>query len=267
MKPPAPVKGLQNEKVVKIACGAVHSMCITEDGKLFTWGNSHFRQLGHGDQFNEITPKQVKSEVIVGQGRKVVDIGGGIFHTVVLTDRNEVISWGRNDEGQCGQTRNREKIVDVGIINTSHISRDQIVSVGCGLFHTLLLTANGKVISFGSNKCGQLGNEPRETPWRALPKKVEGLLSVRISHLTCGGFHSLATTGDTTFGWGENSDHQLGIGPTRTSSFVPVLIPDLEKVSVVELAAGMGHSVAFLPGIQANKTNPIFPVLTTHVQW
>jgi len=253
MKLPELVKSLKNEKVVKVACGSAHAMCITEDGKLFTWGNSHFSQLGHGDFFNENTPRQVTLEIL--KGRKIIDIGGGLYHTVVLTDRNEVFSWGRNDDGQCGQTSSTSKVVDPNIINTSHIRREKIISIECGLTHTLLLTDNGKVISFGSNKSGQLGNEPRENTSRSLPKVVEGLLSVPISRLVCGAFHSLAVdgSGTTLYGWGENSDYQLGIGDTRTSSYVPVAITGFdigEFAKFSKLAAGMGHSL-----VVVNKQN------------
>jgi alpha-tubulin suppressor-like RCC1 family protein len=33
-------------KVVKVACGASHSLCITDKGKLFSWGDNHLNQLG-----------------------------------------------------------------------------------------------------------------------------------------------------------------------------------------------------------------------------
>lgn len=40
-------------------------------------------QLGHADLFNESMPREVKLDIL--KGRKVVDIGGGLYHTVILT--------------------------------------------------------------------------------------------------------------------------------------------------------------------------------------
>jgi len=40
-----------------------------------------------------------------------------------------------------------------------HLKDVDVVSVGCGLKHTLLLLGDGRVMSCGSNEKGQLGQE------------------------------------------------------------------------------------------------------------
>ena len=37
---------LQNKTVVQVAAGDHHSMCATEDGSVYTWGNNEQGQLG-----------------------------------------------------------------------------------------------------------------------------------------------------------------------------------------------------------------------------
>jgi len=43
------VESLKNEKVVQISAGCRHSGCVTDSGKLFTWGFNFYEQLGLGD--------------------------------------------------------------------------------------------------------------------------------------------------------------------------------------------------------------------------
>ena len=44
---PALVRGeLQKGAVMQVAAGASHSMCATEGGSVYTWGNNDYDQLG-----------------------------------------------------------------------------------------------------------------------------------------------------------------------------------------------------------------------------
>ena len=47
---PTPVHGLAAVKVASVACGWRHSLALTCDGRLYTFGWSKYGQLGHGDQ-------------------------------------------------------------------------------------------------------------------------------------------------------------------------------------------------------------------------
>ena len=54
--------------VVAAAGGAFHSVAVTEDGALWTWGDGHYGQLGHGDEANRPVPTVV-AEAGLGGGR------------------------------------------------------------------------------------------------------------------------------------------------------------------------------------------------------
>ena len=66
------------------------------------------------------------------------------------------------------------------------------VSYGCGP-HVLLLTVKGHVYSWGSNGYGELGHG-RTSVYEGTPKLIDDLQlsGVMITHIACGGFHSLA---------------------------------------------------------------------------
>lgn len=56
---PQPVMGFDNERVVKVACGAFHSAAVTESGKLYTWGKEDYGMLGLGPTPDVQFPKKV----------------------------------------------------------------------------------------------------------------------------------------------------------------------------------------------------------------
>ena len=67
-------------QVVKIACGCYHSIALSENGSVYTFGRGNHGQLGHGNIEDQKLPKMVASLM----DKKVVDIAGGFYHTIVM---------------------------------------------------------------------------------------------------------------------------------------------------------------------------------------
>ena len=38
-----------NERIIQVSCGYKHTICLSENGKCFTWGNNTYSQLGHNN--------------------------------------------------------------------------------------------------------------------------------------------------------------------------------------------------------------------------
>ncbi|CAL4106537.1 unnamed protein product, partial [Meganyctiphanes norvegica] len=57
---PSFIMELEGKNVVAVACGQFHSLAITKDGKLYTWGWGVHGQLGHGNVEDQHRPKLVK---------------------------------------------------------------------------------------------------------------------------------------------------------------------------------------------------------------
>ncbi|XP_058089879.1 ultraviolet-B receptor UVR8 isoform X3 [Magnolia sinica] len=97
---------------VEISGGWRHTMAITSDGKLYGWGWNKFGQVGVGDNVDHCSPAQVK----FSHEQKVVQISCGWRHTLAVTDRQNVFSWGRGTSGQLGHgdsvDQNIPKIVE-----------------------------------------------------------------------------------------------------------------------------------------------------------
>ena len=166
---PVLIEELSDMKVVQVACGAHHSMALTSEGELFSWGHNTFAQLGDRTYNSRSTPTQV----LINE--KVISISCGCYHSIALSESGRVYIWGNNTNGQLG--RNPER--DVRKTRLKPMSNRPKPIEGlenilfkkavCGPNHSLLLTTDGFVYSFGLNTDGQIGNgsvEPQFTPFR-----------------------------------------------------------------------------------------------------
>src|SRR5262249_12731361 len=114
------------------------------------------------------------------------------------------------------------------------------VAVSAGTEHTLALTDQGEVFAWGSNANGQLGTGDN---WGSiLPVQVPGLTGATL--ISAGEQHSLAyrASGHTLWGWGSNSQGQIGQPSSVASSATPVTIA--LAVSLTQIATGGSHSLA-----------------------
>ncbi|KAG8235979.1 hypothetical protein J437_LFUL015133, partial [Ladona fulva] len=96
---PTLVESLCEEHIVEISAGQYHSMALTEDGRVYTWGWGVYGQLGHGDVEDCVVPTVVKAL----QGKeKITRICGGHCHSLALTDDGSLLAWGSSVFGQLG---------------------------------------------------------------------------------------------------------------------------------------------------------------------
>jgi alpha-tubulin suppressor-like RCC1 family protein len=111
-------------------------------------------------------------------------------------------------------------------------------SAAAGGTHSLIATPDGRVIAWGKNLNGQLGNEG--TTDKTTPTTLNTITGV--TQVVGGQAHTLARTWDgQVFAWGNNGSGRLGDGST-TQRTKPTLITTLSNI--VAVAAGDAHSLA-----------------------
>jgi regulator of chromosome condensation len=94
---------LLTKNVVDVFTALNHSFLYTQQGKkkiLKGWGFNRHGQLGNGHRENVWIPQEIT--FFSSNNIDVKDITGGDFHTLFLTNNNEIYSCGKNDEGQLG---------------------------------------------------------------------------------------------------------------------------------------------------------------------
>ncbi|MDP2389883.1 MAG: chitobiase/beta-hexosaminidase C-terminal domain-containing protein, partial [Acidobacteriota bacterium] len=111
-------------------------------------------------------------------------------------------------------------------------------SVAAGGTHSIIATPDGRVIAWGENGNGQIGNEG--TVDRTTPTTLNTITGV--TQVAGGLAHTLARTWDgQVYAWGSNTSGRLGDG-TTTQRTRPTLLTTLSNI--VAVAAGDAHSLA-----------------------
>ena len=107
------------------------------------------------------------------QGMRVQCVAIGHNHVLVLTDEGAVLSFGDGDAGQLGhgdRANQREpKVIEA-------LRGVRVVAIAMGQDHSLVLTDEGAVLSFGHGGHGRLGHGDRKT--QRTPKEIEALRGV-----------------------------------------------------------------------------------------
>jgi alpha-tubulin suppressor-like RCC1 family protein len=143
-----PVAGLAN--VTSIFSGGPHSLALRSDGAVFAWGRNDFGQLGLG---STSIPVCLPARVTALDGRGVVELASGVFHTLARTSLGAVLGWGMNTFGQTGTTPSgnvRVPTVVPGLLNVTALSAGQV--------HSVALLNDGTIRTWGSAFQGRLGN-------------------------------------------------------------------------------------------------------------
>ena len=85
---------------------------------------------------------------------KVIDVAAGGKHTLFMTDSKKVFTAGMNDFGQLGQGDATQRLQKNSEPLEVHNLRDSPLQIACGLVHSQILLASGRVVSFGDNQFG-----------------------------------------------------------------------------------------------------------------
>lgn len=182
--------------IKSIAAGDSHSVILTENGIVYTFGLNTYGQLGYDTPgiFNNVPLKVTGID-------NVKEIYAGSSQTFAVKQDGSVWGWGCNEKGQLG-------ITTTTIVNTPALIKgiDNISSIACGESQTVALKKDGTVWAWGENKYGQLGNGTGKDT--ATPVQVVGLTDV--INIASFGSHSVAVKKDgSVWVWGTNFYKEL----------------------------------------------------------
>ena len=196
-----------------IECGGNHSFCKTLNNEIYCWGGNSDSQLGLGNTDDQNTPILCSSL----SNEDVIDIKCGHNHTLVLTSNGNVLSCGKNEDGQLGRETG-------GNYSTSFQKIDdlsEIIRIECGKYHSMCIDINNDLYVFGYNYFGQLGLG--DTDNRHKPIKHPSLSN--IIDISNGGFHSFVkTSNNEIYAFGNNEYSQLGIKTEHDNQITPIRV-------------------------------------------
>ena len=195
-----------------------------------------------------VTPPVLKTDVSIFRQRPVRSISAGHYYSLVLKADGSLWAWGENEQGQLGDnsvTDRNSPVRVVGIGGTGFLSGVRTAK-GCGA-HSLALLRDGRVVAWGDNEMGQLGDGTTDD--KNYPVLVHGLDGARelsgVQWIACGKEHSLALLGGgRVVGWGDNSKGQVGVDDQSvTQQLTPVVVAGLPG-EIADIAAAGDVSLA-----------------------
>jgi len=227
---------LGGERAVSVSAGAGHSLALTADGAVWSWGGGSLGQLGHGDLQNQLLPKKI--EALAGQ--RVVAVSAGDGYSLALTADGAVWSWGYGYSGRLGHGDQQDQLLPMKI---EAMAGQRVLAVSAGFAHSLAITADGSVWSWGRGTFGKLGHGQQQQN-QLEPKKVEAFAGQRVIAVSAGNLHSLAITADgSVWSWGWGACGRLGHGDQQ-GQLLPMKIEALAGQRVLAVSAGFAHSLA-----------------------
>jgi alpha-tubulin suppressor-like RCC1 family protein len=206
-------------------------------GTLLGWGVNADGQLGTGSIGDGASADPVQARL--PPGSRVVSARAGCAFGLALTVTGAVLAWGDNEAGQLGDASTAKSLTPVRVRIPAG-ARVTDIQAGCNF--ALALTAAGKVLAWGANTAGELGNG--STAASHVPVPVRLPPGVRVTRIRSGfGFSMAVTAAGRLLVWGDNGLGQLGIGSLIGSRVpVPARLPRGARVTAI--AAGANHSLA-----------------------
>jgi len=179
-------------QVVMVAAGDEHAVALTEEGKVFTWGNGSDGRLGHNDQECKVVPAVLCNKLFDNSAVAMVAAGGS--HTVAVTTCGALFTMGDGHWGQLGLGDRQNRLEPTRVGNEPLFLGASVLMVAAGLRHTLAVTAQGEVWSWGNGDGGRLGlndNADRQVPTLVSALAFSG---AKVATVAAGTLHSAAVT-------------------------------------------------------------------------
>eukprot|EP01084_Bolivina_argentea_P008931 16713_1 len=194
------IKYFKDNKIIlkEIACSWTHSLFLSENGKVYSCGQSNTGVLGLGDNINKSNGIQLMNinKIII------THIACGSNHNLVITAQKELYGWGNNMYGQLLNTK--FTLHKPELITYFADSELTIEKISCGCFHSMVLDVDGRVYCFGQNDLSQciLVND-------GTPIIIPISFNKMIVDIKCGAYHNvICTKTGEYYLWGYNKYNQ-----------------------------------------------------------
>jgi len=221
---PAIVANIAN--VVDIKAGGMHSLYLTDEGKIYSFGCNDEGALGRD---TSVEGSEYSPDVIDLPGQ-CVKISAGDSHSGCLLEDGRAFAWGsfRDSHGNMGLTLDGNKRSPIEIVPNV-----KFVDIDSGADHLVLLSADGKVYTVGCAEQGQLGRvsarsssgETRRGKTHLLQPEMVNLRRLRADAVWattyCTFVRVLNAGAASIYAFGLNNYWQLGLPKTDAPLFAP----------------------------------------------
>ena len=201
---PQLIKFEEKIKISKVSLGGEHTLILSEQNILYSFGLNIFGQLGLGDNSNRQFPTNVY--LSLNYGEEIKKISAGAQHSIILTDKNRIFSCGFGKNASTGFGISD----DINIFTQINFENDifnNISLISSGVYHSaFLFDQNNKICIWG---IGDILKYNELTIFNL--DKIEN--EIKIKDFKIGDdFIIFLTENGNVYSTGNNNKGQLGIG-------------------------------------------------------
>jgi alpha-tubulin suppressor-like RCC1 family protein len=129
-----------------LAAGFNHSVAVSVDGVLFSWGDGCSGKLGLGDRNQRIDPALVGGVDMFWSPVIMAACGGA--HTLAVTEEGGLFAWGYGGGGRLGTKDASNRLVPTRV-RAQHLGNSKVVMAAAGSSHSSALTEEGALYTWG----------------------------------------------------------------------------------------------------------------------
>ncbi|KAH9385375.1 regulator of chromosome condensation [Nematocida major] len=185
---PAPIElpFFSDKNITSIVCGGMHSLALSEDGTLFSWGCNDEGVLGR--EGNEEEPEKVNFPEKI----KIKKVVAGDSISAAVDQNGSLWTWGlfRGPGGVIGHAKRRNETVKMQR-TPEIVPRIKVRTLAAGCNHLAVVDTRGRLFTWGDGATGALG--------RYISKRKgveEGLIPrvalTGVSDVVAGAYHTMA---------------------------------------------------------------------------
>jgi len=249
--------------------GMTHSLLLTDTGHVLSFGTAQQGQLGHGYALGKYLENESRPRLIDALSQyTIICVSAGELHSAVVTEDGDVYTWGDGFCGQLGLGDKRPQLLPRQVMHG--LEEECVLSVTCGHRHTLCVTEDGEVFSFGLGAYGALGRPYTgfsyevtsnpiqdhialissvsldDTSTQCVPKKLDSLNMYHIIGASSGHKHSIVLDRNGhLYTFGTSTTGALGHGAIDKLDF-PMKVDYLASnhIHITQISAGVDMSIA-----------------------
>ena len=231
---------------------------VTLNDKVFGFGSNKYGVCGFGHDMVVEEPQLIEELC----DKSIIQFYNGWNFVMALTTDNKLYGWGRNNCGQLAVTLiNNVKLCKPLLIED--LNDIIIEQISCGSAHTLVLSNDGMVYGWGSNRYGQIGCGKELGEHLSVITKLKKLTYIKQVH--CSYRRSFALTDNgMVYSWGYNGWCDLGHElKQKVSHFEPKVINNLSNIISISSSATNTYflsynRVIYYTGKKFNYDNEIY---------
>lgn len=250
---PKRVERLQGKSIQQVACGEDFTVCVTDEGHVYTFGSDYYGCIGVNNELGQECLFPVHLDFFLDH--PVEQVSCGENHVVVLTRSKEVYSWGSGEHGRLGLDSEEDFPSPQKVDIPKSLS---IIRVECSPDGTFFLTQSAKVLACGNNDFNKLAlnqcvsglrnHENKayvDVPYTTSLTLAKQLSFYKIKKIAPGKTHTAAIDERgrlLTFGC--NKYGQLGVGDYKKRVGINLLSGPLGGKQVIRVSCGDGFTIA-----------------------